>query len=131
MLESAIRRKNSADRVAFSAASTLAEQKTLLAGASMLASPGLHTGVPVSIIQAIASGVPSIASTCVAPPGLDEAIPVFEPRREALRETLRSVLRLSDDARSAMGEKARTVGRAVFDWSVLADPYAQLYKSIA
>jgi hypothetical protein len=30
-----------------------------------------------------------------------------------------------------MGEEARTVGRAVFDWSVLADQYAQLYRELA
>lgn len=130
MLESAVRRKKGDDRVTFAEASMVARQRALLAGASLVAAPGLHIGLPVSIMQAVASGVPAIASTCTAPPGLDGTIQVCEPRREALREALRSVLRLPDESRRAMGEKARTVGRAVFDWSVLADQYVQLYKSI-
>jgi poly(glycerol-phosphate) alpha-glucosyltransferase len=131
MLESAVRRKKSEDRVTFAEACTVAQQRALLAGASLVASPGLHIGLSVSIMQAVASGVPVIASTCTAPPGLDCAIQVFAPRREELREALRSVLRIPDESRRAMGEKARTMGRAVFDWSVLADQYVQLYKSIA
>lgn len=129
MLESAVRRKKGDDRVTFAEATTVAEQRTLLARASLVASPGLHIGLPVSIMQAVASGVPAIASSCTAPPGLDGAIQVCEPRREELREALRSVLRLPDESRRAMGKKARTLGRAVFDWSVLADQYVQLYKS--
>ncbi len=131
MLESAVRRKKGDDRVVFAEASTVAQQRALLASASLVASPGLHIGLPVSIMQAVASGVPAIASTCTAPPDFNGAIRVFAPRREELRETLRSVLSLPDESRRAMGEKARTVGRAVFDWSVLADQYARLYKSIA
>lgn len=131
MLESAVRRKKGDNRVTFAEASTVAQQRALLARASLVASPGLHIGLPVSIMQAMASGVPAIASTCTAPPGLNGAIQVFAPRREELRETLRSVLRLTDESRRAMGVIARTVGRAVFDWSVLADQYVQLYKSIA
>ena len=130
MLESAVRRKKGDDRVTFAEASTVAEQRALLANASLLVSPGLHIGLPVSIMQAVARGIPIIASTCTAPPGLDDAIQVCEPRREALREALRSVLRLPDEARRAMGEKARSVGRSVFDWSVLGDQYAQLYRSM-
>ena len=131
MLESAVRRKKGEDRVTFAAAPTIAAQRALLARASLLASPGLHIGLPVSIMQAVASGVPVIASTCVAPPGLDGGIQVFEPRREALREALRSVLTLPDESRRAMAEMARTVGRSALDWSVLADQYALLYKDIA
>jgi poly(glycerol-phosphate) alpha-glucosyltransferase len=131
MLESAVRRKKGDDRVTFAEASTVAQQHALLANASLLVSPGLHIGLPVSIMQAVASGVPAIASTCTAPPGLDGAIQVCEPRRVELREALGSVLRLSDESRRAMGEKTRAEGRAVFDWSVLADQYVQLYKNIA
>jgi len=131
MLESAVRRKKSEDRVCFTDAPTVAHQRTLLSRASLLVSPGLHIGLSVSIMQAVASGVPVVASTCAAPPGLDGAISVCGPRREELRETLRLVLGLPDESLRAMGEKARALGRAMFDWSVLADQYAQLYKNIA
>lgn len=130
MLESAIRRKKADDRVTFASTSTIAEQRALLASASLLASPGLHTGVPVSIMQAVACGVPVIASTCTAPPGLDGAIQTFAPRREELREALRLVLKLPEESRRSMAERARTAGRAAFDWSVLADQYARLYRGI-
>jgi len=131
MLESAVRRKKGDDRVTFADAPTVEAQQEWLSRASLLVSPGLHIGLPVSIMQAAASGVPAIASTCVAPPGLEGAIRVFEPRREALRETLRSVLRLTDESRAEMAEKARSLGRRLFDWSVLADRYAGLYKEVA
>jgi len=131
MLEAAVRRKKGDDRVVFAEAPTVAAQLARLAGASVFVAPDLHIGLPVSIMQAVATGVPVIASTCVAPPGLDGAIRVCGPHREELRETLRSVLKLSDESRRVMGEKARTVGRAVFDWSVLADQYAQLYREMA
>ncbi len=131
MLESAVRRKKGEDRVSFAAAATVAVQRALLAQASLLASPGLHIGPPVSIMQAVAGGVPAIASTCTAPPELDGAIRVFEPRREAMRETLRSVLKLPDESRRAMAQRARTAARALLDWSVLADRYVRLYKDVA
>jgi glycosyltransferase involved in cell wall biosynthesis len=131
MLEAAVRRKKGDDRVVFTEAPTVAAQLARLAGASVLVAPDLHIGLPVSIMQAVAMGVPVIASTCVAPPGLDGAIRVCGPHREELREALRSVLKLSDEFRRVVGEKARTVGRAVFDWSVLADQYAQLYRELA
>jgi len=131
LLESAVRRKKSEDRVAFADATTVARQRTLLSRASLLVSPGLHIGLSVSIMQAVASEVPVLASTCTAPPGFGDAISVCGPRREELREALRSVLKLPDGSLRAMGEKARALGRAMFDWSVLADQYAQLYKSIA
>ncbi len=130
MLEAAVRRKKGEDRVVFTEAPTVAAQLARLAGASVLVAPDLHIGLPVSIMQAVAMGVPVIASTCVAPPGLDGAIRVCGPHREELRETLRSVLKLSDESRRAMGERARIVGRAAFDWSVLADQYAQLYRDM-
>lgn len=131
MLESAVRRKKGDDRVTFATARTVAEQRTLLARTSVLTSPGLHIGLSVSIMQAVASGVPVIASSCTAPAGIDGAIQVFEPRREALREAIRAVLRLTDESRGAMGEKARVLGGRLFDWSVLANQYVQLYKDIA
>ncbi len=131
MLEAAVRRKKGDDRVVFAEAPTVAAQLARLVGASVLVAPDLHIGLPVSIMQAVATGVPVIASTCVAPPGLDGAIRVCGPHREELRETLRSVLKLSDESRRVMGENARTIGRAVFDWSVLADQYAQLYREMA
>jgi glycosyltransferase involved in cell wall biosynthesis len=131
MLEAAVRRQKADDRVLFADAPTVAEQRARLAGACVLAAPGLHIGLPVSIMQAVAMGKPVIASTCVAPPGLDDAIRACPPRREELRETLRSVLKLSEESRRAMGQKGRTVARAVFDWSILGDQYARLYQDTA
>ena len=121
MLEAAVRRKKGDDRVVFAEAPTIAEQRARLASASVFAAPDLHIGPSVSIMQAVAMGVPVIASTCVAPPGLEGAIRVCGPNREELRGALRSVLTLSDESRRDMGEKARTIGSAVFDWSVLAE----------
>ena len=131
MLEAAIQRKGASDRIALGPAANVRTQRAWLARASVLASPSLHFRCPVSIMQALAAGVPVITSDRAAPDGLDEKIRCCAPRRDELREALRFVLQLSDEDRAAMAAEARDAGRSLYDWSVLVDQYVQLYQGLA
>ena len=131
MLEAAIQRKGASDRVVLGPAADVATQRAWLARASVLASPSLHFRCPVSIMQAVAAGVPVVASDRAAPDGLNEKIRCCAPRRHELREALRFVLQLSDEDRAALAAEARDAGRSLFDWSVLGDQYVQLYQGLA
>jgi len=81
-------------------------------------------------MQAVAAGLTVIASKHAAPDGLDGAIITCRPSRAELRDALRSAISLSDDERTSLARSAQAVGRKVFDWSVLAGRYVQLYKGL-
>lgn len=131
MLEAAIQRKGGGDRVRFADAKTPDEQRDLLSRASLLIAPSLHVRPAVSIMQAIASGVPAIASTFSAPPGLESVLRVCGPSRAELREALRTAMTLTDEQRRATTGPALAAAGASLDWSILAPKYAQLYREIA
>jgi poly(glycerol-phosphate) alpha-glucosyltransferase len=130
MLEAAVRRKGAADQVRFSPAPDEATQRAWLARAAVLVAPSLHVRCPVSIMQALAAGVPVVATKPVAPAALTGAIKICETGRSAIKEALRSVLGLSDEERTAMAREARDAGRGLFDLSALADRYARLYREL-
>ena len=130
MLEAAVRRKGGEGRVTFASAPDFETQRAWLGHAAVLAVPSLQVRFEVSILQAVAAGVPVVASTCATPVGLESAIRVCAPNREALREGLRSVLRLSSEERTESAGQARVLGRGVFDWSVLVDRYVRLYEDL-
>ena len=131
MLEAAVRRKGATDRVLVTTAEDVAVQRAWLARASVLAGVSLQARCPVSILQAVAAGVPVIASKWVAPPGLDGGVHPCTPNRGELKEAMRRVFRLSDQERTESGENARRIGLSVFDWPALIDRYVQLYNSLA
>lgn len=129
-LEAAVRRKGAAERVLFAPAPDVATQRAWLARASVLAAPSLHYRCPVSIMQALAAGVPVVASGAIVPDGLNDVLQACAPTREALREALRFVFGLSDEERSSAAQRARAAVRARLDWSVLVDRYVQLYQEL-
>lgn len=130
-IEAAVRRKGGEGRVRFAEAGDETAQRALLARASGLVHAALHYRCPASIMQAVASGVPVVASPWVVPDGLNGAIRVVEPSRGALREALRDLMNASDEDRLHRADQARTAGRAAFDWSVLIDRYVSLYRRLA
>ncbi len=130
MLDAAIKRKGASDQVRLVSAPDLARQRAWLDRADILASPALHVRCPVSIMQAVAAGVMVIASKRAVPGGLNGVITTCGSSRGELKEALRLGIRLSDDERVSAARKAQAVGRSVFDWSVLAEQYVQLYKGL-
>ena len=130
MLEPAIVRKGGQDRVRFVEAADVKTQRRWLRKASLLAAPSLHTRCPVSAMQAVAAGVPVVASAHSAPLGLEDEMWVFGTTRAELKITLRKILELSDEQRTAMAQRARDAVRSRFDWSVLSDDYVQFYRNL-
>ena len=130
MLEAAIRRKGEGNRVKVTSAPDVPTQRAWLARASLSAAPSLQIRCPVSVMQAVAAGVPVLASSHAAPVGLDGAIHVCGTTRDDLKAALRLLFALSDSDRTALGRRARDIGRSVLDWSVLVEHYVRLYQSL-
>jgi glycosyltransferase involved in cell wall biosynthesis len=130
-LEAAIRRKGADDRVRFVAADDLATQNTLLKAASLVVTPALHYDAGVSIPQAAAARVPVIATAFATPPGLEDAVAICEPKRDALRAALHALMSGSDADRNALGRRGYEAARRSLDWSVLAPQYAAFYAEVA
>ena len=131
MLEAAVRRKGGTGRVLITPAPDVATQRAWLARASLLVAPSAHVRFPISVMQAVAAGVPVVASRTVVPPGLEKVVRVWGPGQEDLQRALRSVLELSDSQRAELGAKAQVAGRELFDWPVLVEPFVKLYTELA
>ena len=128
-LEAAVRRKGGEGRVLFDDPKNLDDQKQLLRAAYVLAAPSLHVSPSVSIMQALAAGVPVIASSNAAPPGLNGEIHICGSSRAQVRQALQSVLDVEPALRRDRLTLAKEKARSMFDWSVLAPRYAELYRS--
>lgn len=130
MLEAAVRRKGSDGRVRFASAADAATQRFWLARASILAAPSLQVRFPVSIMQAMAAGVPVLATSCVTPTGAEDVIRICAPVRGDLKAGLRALFGMSDEERAAMVQRARHVARNQLDWTILVDLYLRLYQNL-
>lgn len=130
MLGPLIARKGWTGRIRFCDATDVATQRELLAEASLLVAPNLHTRCPVSIIQAAAAGVPVIASAYTVPAALEDAVCVFGTARVEMKIDLRKMLGLSDDERKVMAEHAREVVRDRVDWYTVVEEYVPFYESL-
>ena len=108
----------------------VAAQQAWLARATALAAPSLQVRCPVSVMHAVAAGVPVLASHRVAPDGLESVIRLCSPSRQNLKAALQWLFALSDSDRRDFGQRARDVGQAALDWSVLVTEYVRLYRSL-
>ena len=130
-LESTIRRKGGEDRVSFVPDPDLDDQRSLLARASLVVVPALQVRPPTAVLQALAAGVPVIASDRVVPNGLDDCVATCPPTRDHLAAALRSFLQQSDEQQQAAARLGREIGRRDYDWSALAPKYAERYRAVA
>jgi len=128
MLEAGIHRKGAEDRVRFAPAADAAGQVRHLAAVSLVVAAGLRIRPPVSIMQAVAMGVPVLATDYVAPDELKEHLFVCRPNRADLRTRLREVLELNADERNTRAAAAAECLRTRLDWNVLGGRYADCYR---
>lgn len=128
-LEAAVRRKGGEARVSFLDANTPQKQEQLLREAAVLVAPSLHVSPAVSIMQALAVGVPVVASEKAVPRGLSGEVRVCGSTRTELRNALRNAMEAPPERRKELADTARDKARGLYDWSVLAPRYAELYTA--
>lgn len=130
MIEAAVNRKGAAEHVRFVGAADEVAQRELLAEADLLVAPSMRPRCPVSILQAIALGVPVIATRAACPDGVEHLFNVCEPSREGLRSSLRSFIQKDFAERRAAAMRVREEAVKQFDLTSLATSYLKLYESI-
>ena len=131
MLEAGVRRKGSEDRVEFGSAADWPAQRAWLQKASLLVAGSLRIRPAVSIMQAVATGVPVLATNCVVPDELTEHVSVCEPTRAAIRMKLRETLELDEATRRERAGAALACFRSRLSWSEVAPKYAALYQQVS
>ena len=81
-------------------------------------------------MQAVAQGVPAVATDCVACTGMSAVVPTCPPMRDAFRETLRAAMQSSLTERPAIARRYADFAKSGLDWSALAPRFAELYRKI-
>ena len=111
------------------------ELPALMAGIDGLVLPSRYEGFPNVVLEAMASGLPVVASAVGDVPSLLEegrsgfVVPVGDA--EALAGGLSRLLALSPDARSAMGAAARATVESRFRIEAIALAHLDLYRRLA
>lgn len=130
-LQAAVERKGGAGRVLFVPNPDPQTQREWLRRADLLAAPSLRIRCPVSVLQAVAAGVPVLATDHGLVSGLESVVRVCAADRTSLGTALHELIRQPDERRTATAREARAAGRRLCDWSVLGGAFARLYESLA
>lgn len=130
MLEAAVARKGLSHRVTFTGMLERQDVLACLGRASLLLQISLSEGLSLSIIEALAGGLPVLISTACNMPEVQfrNAGRVVEPTRAAIAKELRELVALSDKALSAMGARGRKLAEDHYDWSGLIPKYRKMYE---
>jgi glycosyltransferase involved in cell wall biosynthesis len=107
------------------------ERRALLSAATALASPSLYEGFGLSVLEAMAAGVPVLASNVSSLPEVTgDAALLVDPRDvEAIAEGLRAVL--TDEHLRKRLARAGTSRARSFTWSACAERTAALLHAAA
>lgn len=133
MLKAAVARKALVDRVTFAGMLSREDVLACLGRASILLQPSKSEGLSMSILEAMASGLPVVISDACNMPEVEEhgAGKVVAPERRAIASALRQMVAVSDEERRSMGQKGRMLVRKNFAWSAVTPRYVQMYKDVA
>lgn len=133
MLQAAVARKGLADRVTFAGMLHRQDVLACLGRASILLQPSKSEGLSMSILEAMAAGLPVLISDACNMPEVEErgAGRVVAPERRAIASALRQMVGLSDEERRSMGSRGRELVRRQFAWSVVVPKYVQMYSEVA
>jgi glycosyltransferase involved in cell wall biosynthesis len=107
------------------------EKLDVLSGADVFVHPSRWEGLPFSVLEAAACGVPGVISASSDPTGLlrsgGGAI-AGEAERASLAAALSSVAAMTDEELAAMGRKARAVVTEHFDWDTISKRVLRAYE---
>lgn len=131
MLAAAVARKKMDDRVTFAGLLTHEEIRALLGRAGVLLQPSMSEGLSMSIVEALAAGVPVVISEACNMPEVEKhgAGRIVEAHRSAISQALKPIV-ASDQVRTEMSGRARALARERFDWAKLVPRYEGLYRSV-
>jgi len=132
-LEAAIARKKLDHRVTFTGLLNREDVLAALGRATMLLQPSQSEGLSMSILEALAAGLPVLISTeCNLPEvRTADAGRIVTPTRGGIATALRELVRLPDEELKAMGERGRALACERFDWSAVIPRYREMYARVA
>lgn len=133
MLQAAVTRKGLTRRVTFTGVLDREEVLACLGHAGLLLQPSMSEGLSMSILEALASGLPVLISEGCNMPEVEKsgAGRIVEPTRHEIAVALRGLVTMSDADLAAMGQKGRQLVRDRFDWKVLTPRYREMYARAA
>jgi glycosyltransferase involved in cell wall biosynthesis len=133
MIQAAVARKGLTQRVTFTGTLNREEVRACLGSAKLLLQPSMSEGLSMSILEALASGVPVLISDACNMPEVESygAGRIVESTRNTIAAGLRGLVTMEDAEREVMGQKARQLVRERFDWKVLIPRYREMYARMA
>lgn len=131
-LEAAVQRKGMAERVTFTGLLPRNDVLAALGRAQLLLQPSMSEGLSMSILEALASGVPVIISHDCNMPEVEKsgAGICIESDRGAVSLALRKVVTMPPADFEKMRTAARTLARERYDWGKLVPVYHKMYADI-
>lgn len=133
MLQAAVARKGLTQRVTFTGVLNREEVLACLGNAKVLLQPSMSEGLSMSILEALAAGVPVLISDACNMPEVENsgAGRIVASTRLEIATALRGMVTMPDDEIAAMGQKGRQLVRERFDWKVLIPRYRKMYTSVS
>lgn len=132
-LEAAVTRKGLQQRVTFTGMLDRQDVLACLGKASLLLQPSESEGLSMSIIEALAAGVPVLISSSCNLPEVAEAGAgrVVEPVRSEVAAALRQLVKADAQVFAEMGRRARQLAEDRFDWRKVIPRYQAMYAAAA
>lgn len=131
VLQQMVQEHQLAHRVHFLGWKNLDEVKRQYAQANLFVHPSRHEGMPNAVLEAMATGLPTVASRIAGNEELviegESGLLVPVEDAEALREALRRLV-LQPDQREKMGAAARRRIEASFGWERVAEQYQAILE---
>jgi glycosyltransferase involved in cell wall biosynthesis len=133
MLEAAVTRKGLERRVTFTGMLDRPDVLACLGKASLLLQPSMSEGLSMSILEALAAGVPVLISTACNLPEVAEAGAgrVVEPVRSEVAAALRQLVKTDAAGLAEMGRRARQLAEDRYDWRKVVSRYREMYAGVA
>lgn len=132
MLEAAITRKGLKDRVTFTGMLPREEVLALLGRTSLLLQPSLSEGLSMSILEALAAGVPVVISVgCNMPEvGTSGAGMIVGADRRQIAAALKSIVGKGEVELREMGRRGQELAKSRYDWSAVIPRYTRMYEEV-
>ncbi len=101
--------------------------------ASIYVAPTMYENLPIRILEAMACGVPVVASNvCAIPEAVQDGVNGLLVQPQSIKQLADGICRLLEDAtlRAKMGENARRTVLNEFNWGVSAKKISDVYQQV-